>query len=198
MKSNVKNLFQHNITDKEVESSLRTLLSWVGENPDREGLVETPSRIIKSYTELFSGYKHDPEQVLQKTFEDTEGFTGEVILKDIPFASMCEHHMLPIIGKAHVAYMPSGRIVGLSKIARLVEVFARRLQVQERLTAQIAGTLQRVIQPKGVAVILEAEHYCLAMRGANKRNSIMVTSHFSGVFEHELGMRKYVLDLLNR
>jgi GTP cyclohydrolase I len=198
MKNNVKKLFNKNITAEEAEGAIKTLLKWVGENPDREGLTETPARVIKSYAELFSGYLHDPEQVLQKTFEDTENFTGEIILKDIPFSSMCEHHMLPFIGKAHIAYIPDGHIIGLSKMARLVEIFARRLQVQERLTAQIAKTLQKVLQPKGVAVILEAKHYCLAMRGANKRNSIMVTSHFTGTPEYDLNIKNYLLALLNK
>jgi GTP cyclohydrolase I len=198
VKNNVAKLFNQDITAKEAEDSVKTLLSWIGENPEREGLIETPARVIKSYNELFSGYKLEPEQILQKTFEDTEGFTGEVILKDIPFSSMCEHHMLPFVGKAHIAYLPAGRIVGLSKMARLVEIFARRLQVQERLTAQVSETLQKVLQPKGVAVVIEAEHYCLAMRGANKRNSVMITSHFSGVLEHDLDKRRHILDMINR
>ncbi|EEY06725.1 GTP cyclohydrolase I [Brucella pinnipedialis M163/99/10] len=153
----------------EAEAAVRTLLLWAGEDPDREGLLETPKRVAKAYQELFGGYSESPEEVLGTTFEEVAGYDDMVLVKDISFFSHCEHHMVPIIGKAHVAYLPEGRVVGLSKIARVVDIFARRLQTQESITAQIADSIQRILKPRGVAVMIEAEHMCMAMRSIRKR-----------------------------
>ncbi len=167
----------------EVEAAVRVLLRWTGDNPDREGLVDTPRRVAKAYREMFSGYDMDPADELGRTFEEVAGYDDLVIVKDIEFHSHCEHHMVPIIGKAHVGYLPDGKVVGLSKIIRVVEIFAHRLQTQEAMTAQIAGTIQDVLNPRGVAVILEAEHMCIAMRGIRKQGSTTLTSTFTGVFK---------------
>ena len=166
----------------EAEAAVRTLLQWIGEDVDREGLIDTPSRVAKAYKEMFSGYDMDPEDALGRTFEEVGGYDDMVLVKDIQFHSHCEHHMVPIIGKAHVAYLPDGKVLGLSKIARLVHVFARRLQTQEAMTAQIATAIQDVLNPRGVAVILEAEHMCMAMRGIRKTGSTTTTTTFTGVF----------------
>ncbi|WP_157015499.1 GTP cyclohydrolase I FolE [Mesorhizobium xinjiangense] len=170
-------------TQDEVESAVRTLLSWSGDDPDREGLVDTPQRVAKAYRDMFDGYDKDPVEELGRTFEEVAGFDDFVIERDIYFHSHCEHHMLPIIGKAHVGYLPDGRVVGLSKIARVVDIFAHRLQTQEAMTAQIASTIQEVLQPRGVAVIVEAEHMCMAMRGIRKQGSTTLTSTFTGVLK---------------
>ncbi len=164
----------------EVEAAVRVLLRWTGDNPDREGLLDTPKRVAKAYREMFSGYEMDPADELGRTFEEVAGYDDLVIVKDIEFHSHCEHHMVPIIGKAHVGYLPDGRVVGLSKIIRVVEIFARRLQTQEAMTAQIAGVIQDVLNPRGVAVMLEAEHMCIAMRGIRKQGSTTLTSAFTG------------------
>jgi len=169
-------------TQAEVEAAVRTLLRWTGENPDREGLLDTPKRVANAYRELFGGYDLDPVEVLGRTFEEVAGYDDMVLVRDITFHSHCEHHMVPIIGKAHVAYLPDRRVVGLSKIARTVDIFARRLQTQERLTAQIAATIQEVLNPRGVAVMIEAEHMCIAMRGIRKEGSSTLTSTFTGAF----------------
>ncbi len=167
----------------EVEAAVRVLLRWTGDNPDREGLLDTPKRVAKAYREMFSGYDMDPADELGRTFEEVAGYNDLVIVKDIEFHSHCEHHMVPIIGKAHVGYLPDGRVVGLSKIIRVVEIFAHRLQTQEAMTAQIAGVIQDVLKPRGVAVILEAEHMCIAMRGIRKQGSTTLTSTFTGVLK---------------
>jgi len=172
-------------TQEEAETAVRTLLRWIGEDPQREGLLDTPSRVAKAYREMFSGYEEAPEDVLGRTFEEVAGYDDLVLLKDIPFHSHCEHHMVPIIGKAHIAYLPAGRVVGLSKIGRLVEVYARRLQTQEALTAQIANAMDEVLGPRGVAVMIEAEHLCMSMRGIRKHGSTTVTTTFSGVFNSQ-------------
>lgn len=169
-------------SQKEAEDAVRTLMKWVGEDIDREGLVDTPRRVAKAYLELFGGYELDANEVLGRTFEEVGGYDDMVIVRDIPFHSHCEHHMVPIIGKAHVAYLPDGCVLGLSKIARTVEIFARRLQTQENMTAQIAHTIDDALQPRGVAVIIEAEHMCMAMRGIRKQGSTTMTSAFTGAF----------------
>lgn len=172
-------------TQAEAEAAVRTLLLWAGEDPQREGLLDTPKRVVKSYKELFSGYSQSPADVLGTTFEEVSGYNDMVVVKDISFYSHCEHHMVPIIGKAHVAYLPNGSVVGLSKIARVVDMFARRLQTQESMTAQIAESIQSILQPRGVAVLVEAEHMCMAMRGIRKQGSMTLTTTFTGDFENE-------------
>ena len=166
-------------------SAVRTLLSWIGEDPDREGLRDTPSRVIKSFTELYSGYTDDPVSFLSRTFEDVSGYNDMIVVKDIVFHSHCEHHMVPIIGKVHVGYLPDSRVVGLSKIARVVDIFARRLQTQESMTEQIAQTIQSSLQPRGVAVMVEAEHMCMVMRGVRKHGAKTLTTSFTGCYEDD-------------
>ena len=169
-------------TQTQVEDAVRTLLRWIGEDENREGLKDTPSRVAKAYQEMFSGYAKDPAEELGRTFEEVAGYDDLVLVKDISFHSHCEHHMVPIIGKAHVAYLPDRKVVGLSKIARVVDIFAQRLQTQEALTAQIAGVIQDVLNPRGVAIMIEAEHMCMAMRGIRKQGSTTLTSTFTGAF----------------
>jgi len=167
---------------EEAEAAVSTLLRWIGEDVDREGLRDTPKRVAKAYQELFGGYDLDADEVLGRTFEEVGGYDDMVLVRDIPFHSHCEHHMVPIIGKAHVAYLPDGCVLGLSKIARTVEIFAKRLQTQENMTAQIAHTIDDALQPRGVAVMIEAEHMCMAMRGIKKQGSSTITSAFTGAF----------------
>jgi len=167
----------------EVEAAVLTLLRWTGDDPAREGLRDTPRRVASAYREMFNGYDMDPAEELGRTFEEVAGYDDLVIVKDIQFHSHCEHHMVPIIGKAHVGYLPDGKVVGLSKIARVVDIFAHRLQTQEAMTAQIAGVIQDVLKPRGVAVIIEAEHMCMAMRGIRKQGSTTLTSTFTGSFK---------------
>ncbi|WP_371835912.1 GTP cyclohydrolase I FolE [Ochrobactrum sp. SSR] len=167
-------------TQADAEAAVRTLLLWAGDNPDREGLLETPKRVAKAYKELFSGYAESPEEVLGTVFEEVAGYNDMVLVKDISFFSHCEHHMVPIIGKAHVAYLPDHKVVGLSKIARVVDIFAHRLQTQESITAQIADSIQTILKPRGVAVMIEAEHMCMAMRGIRKQGSTTITTTFTG------------------
>lgn len=171
-------------TEAEVEAAVHTLLRWTGDNPDREGLKDTPRRVAKAYREMFGGYDMSPAEELGRTFEEVAGYDDLVIVKDIQFHSHCEHHMVPIIGKAHVAYLPAGKVLGLSKIARVVDIFAHRLQTQEAMTAQIAGVIQDVLKPRGVAVMIEAEHMCMAMRGIRKQGSTTMTSTFTGDFRN--------------
>lgn len=166
----------------EAEEAVRTLLRWAGDDPTREGLVDTPSRVVRAYKEWFAGYNQDPEKILEKTFDEVEGYSEMVTLKDIRFESFCEHHLAPIIGTAHVAYIPQGRVVGISKLARLVDVFSKRLQVQEKMTSQIAETLQRALKPIGVAVLVEGEHHCMCTRGVHKTSTSMISSAFTGEF----------------
>jgi GTP cyclohydrolase I len=170
-------------TREEAEQAVRTLLLWAGDDPEREGLLDTPARVAKAYAELFAGYNADIEDVLGRTFEEVGGYEDMVLVRDISFFSHCEHHMLPVIGKAHVAYLPKGRVLGLSKIARVVDVFAKRLQTQENMTAQIAQAIDETLQPRGVAVFLEAEHMCMAMRGIQKTGSTTLTTTFTGAFK---------------
>ena len=170
-------------TQQEAEEAVRVLLRWAGDDPSREGLLDTPSRVAKAYRELFGGYDLAPEDVLGRTFEEVAGYDDMVLVKDIPFYSHCEHHMVPIIGKAHIAYLPDGKVLGLSKMARVVEIFARRLQTQETMTAQIARSIDETLRPRGVAVMIEAEHMCMAMRGVQKQGSTTLTSTFTGAFK---------------
>ncbi|WP_411035409.1 GTP cyclohydrolase I FolE [Shinella sp. BYT-45] len=172
-------------TQKEAEDAVRVLLRWAGDDPEREGLLDTPARVAKAYRELFSGYDLAAEDVLGRTFEEVAGYDDMVLVKDIPFFSHCEHHMVPIIGKAHVAYLPNGRVLGLSKIARVVEIYGRRLQTQETMTAQIAKSIDETLNPRGVAVMIEAEHMCMAMRGIQKQGSTTLTTTFTGAFKTE-------------
>ena len=172
-------------SQKEAEDAVRVLLRWAGDDPQREGLLDTPARVAKAYRELFSGYDLAAEDVLGRTFEEVAGYDDMVLVKDIPFFSHCEHHMVPIIGKAHVAYLPNGRVLGLSKIARVVEIFGRRLQTQETMTAQIANAIDEILQPKGVAVLIEADHMCMTMRGVQKIGSSTMTTTFTGTFKHD-------------
>jgi len=174
---------------EEAELAVRTLIEWAGDDPSREGLRATPGRVVRSYEEFFQGYDTDPVELLQRTFEETEGYDEMVVLKDIRFESHCEHHMAPIIGKAHIAYLPKSRVVGISKLARLVEVYARRLQIQEKMTVQIANTLNEVLQPRGVGVVIEAAHQCMTTRGVHKPGVAMVTSHMLGGFRYDASTR---------
>ncbi len=167
---------------EEAEDAVRVLLKWIGEDTEREGLIDTPKRVAKAYLELFGGYDMDAKDVLGRTFEEVGGYDDMVLVRDISFHSHCEHHMVPIIGKAHVAYLPDGCVLGLSKIARTVEIFAQRLQTQENMTAQVAGTIDEALHPRGVAVMIEAEHMCMAMRGIRKQGSTTLTTAFTGAF----------------
>ncbi|KQR67976.1 GTP cyclohydrolase I FolE [Rhizobium sp. Leaf341] len=170
-------------SQKEAEDAVRVLLRWAGDDPQREGLIDTPTRVAKAYKELFSGYDLAAEDVLGRTFEEVAGFDDVVLVKDIAFHSHCEHHMLPVIGRAHVAYLPEGRVLGLSKIARVVDIFGRRLQTQESMTAQIAAAINETLRPRGAAVMIEAEHMCMAMRGVLKQGSTTLTTTFTGTFK---------------
>ena len=178
------------------EEAVRTLLRWAGDDPAREGLLDTPSRVARAYGEWFAGYADDPEAMLQRTFEEVEGYDEMVILKDIRFESHCEHHLAPIIGKAHVAYLPTDRVVGISKLARVVDAFAKRLQVQEKMTAQIAGALERALKPRGVAVVLEGEHHCMSTRGVHRPGVTMVTSTLLGAFREDPATRREFMSLI--
>jgi GTP cyclohydrolase I len=180
----------------EAERAVRTLIEWAGDDPGREGLKGTPARVAKAFEEYFSGYGVDPVELLQRTFEETDGYDEMVVLRDIRFESHCEHHLAPIIGKAHVAYLPQKRVVGISKLARLVEVYSRRLQIQEKMTAQIANTLDEVLQPKGVAVVIEAAHQCMTTRGVHKPGVAMVTSRMLGAFRTDPSTRREFLAII--
>lgn len=175
---------------EEAEEAVRVLLRWAHEDPTREGLLDTPERVVRAYEEFYSGYEVDPVEFLKRTFEETDGYDEIVVLRDIRIESHCEHHMLPIIGKAHVAYLPGRRVVGISKLARVVEAYAKRLQIQEKLTAQIANTINEVLQPRGVAVVIEAEHQCMSTRGVHKPGVGMVTSHMLGAFRDDAATRR--------
>ena len=181
---------------EEAEAAIRTLLRWAGDDPTREGLVDTPARVARAYEEFFAGYEVDPVALLERTFEETDGYDEIVLLRDIRLESHCEHHMVPIIGRAHVAYLPHRRVVGISKLARVVEAYAKRLQIQEKLTAQIANTLQEVLQPKGVAVIIEAAHQCMTTRGIHKPGVTMVTSRMLGTFRDNPATRRELMAMI--
>ena len=192
-----KELSQKQVSDKEAEEAFRTILSWMGEDPNREGLLETPKRVIKAFKEYFKGYNEDPSKILDKTFGDVEGYDDMVVQKNISVQSHCEHHMAPIIGKAHVAYIPKERVVGLSKLARVVEVFSKRLQTQERLTMQIANTLMDSLDAKGVAVTIDSTHQCMTMRGIKKEQASTVTNYYLGQFKDDLSYQNRYLRFIS-
>jgi GTP cyclohydrolase I len=185
-------------TREEAETAVRTLLRWAGDDPTREGLIDTPARVVRSYEEFFKGYSTDPVSILERTFEETDGYDEIVLLRDIRLESHCEHHMVPIIGRAHVAYLPHRRVVGISKLARVVEAYGKRLQIQEKLTAQIANTIQDVLQPRGVAVVIEASHQCMSTRGVHKSGVTMVTSRMLGAFRDDPSTRREVLAMIGQ
>ena len=189
---------KHQISDQKAEEAIRTIIQWIGEDPGREGLLSTPQRVIKAFKEYFKGYAQDPKDYLSKTFSEVEGYDDMVIEKNISIQSHCEHHMAPIIGVAHVAYIPSSKVVGLSKLARVVEVFSHRLQTQERLTMQIAKTIMNVLQPRGVAVTIDAEHHCMTNRGIKKQDTTTITNYFLGAFKEDLGFQNRYLRYINR
>jgi len=182
---------------KQAEEAVKTLLLWAGEDTRREGLVDTPARVARAYEDWFSGYKDDPVNFLERTFEEVEGYDELIVLRDIEFESHCEHHMAPIIGRAHVGYLPNSKVVGISKLARVVEAFARRFQVQEKMTAQIAHCILDVLQPKGVGVVIEAAHQCMTTRGVHKSNVTMVTSQMLGLFRKDARTRAEFLQMIN-
>lgn len=186
-----------NVTQDEVEQAVRTILQWIGEDPDREGLSETPARVARAYKSYFSGYDQNPEEYLRKTFEETAGYDEMVLLRNIPFQSHCEHHLAPIVGHAWVGYVPRTRVVGISKLARVVEAFANRLQIQVRLTAEIANVIERVLQPQGVAVLLKASHHCISARGVKKHGVDLITSRMLGCFTTDPMSRQEFLAMVN-
>ncbi len=183
------------VSQEEAEAAVRTLIRWAGDNPAREGLIETPKRVAKSYRELFQGYEVEPRDYLEKTFEEVGGYDELVVLKDIRFVSFCEHHMLPVVGKAHVAYLPTDRVVGISKLARVVRGFARRLQIQEKMTSEIANAIQDVLRPHGVGVVIEAEHSCMTMRGVDVPGASLITSCLLGVVREDPRTREEFMRL---
>ena len=186
------------VSDKEAEEAFRTILSWMGEDPNREGLLETPKRVVKAFKEYFKGYNEDPSQVLDKTFGDVDGYDDMVVQKNISVQSHCEHHMAPIIGIAHVAYIPSEKVVGLSKLARVVDGYSRRLQTQERLTMQIAKTIMESLDAKGVAVTIDSTHQCMTMRGIKKENATTVTNYYLGLFKDDLSFQNRYLRFITK
>ena len=188
---------RHNVPRSEAEDAVRTLLRWSGENPEREGLLDTPKRVVRAYEDWFSGYAMDPDDYLARTFEEVCGYDELIVLRDIQFESHCEHHMAPIIGRAHVGYLPNGKVVGISKLARVVEAYARRFQVQEKMTAQIANCIERALQPLGVGVVIEAAHECMTTRGVHKRGVSMVTSTMLGSFREDARTRSEFLQFVS-
>ena len=196
--TNNKILDNNKVSDKEAEQAFKTILTWMGEDPNREGLLETPKRVIKAFKEYFAGYTQDAEQILDKTFGDVEGYDDMVVEKNISVTSHCEHHMAPIVGTAHVAYIPKDRVVGLSKLARVVEVFSKRLQTQERLTMQVAQALMKSLDAKGVAVTIDAAHQCMTMRGIKKENATTVTNYFLGQFKEDLSIQNRYLRFISK
>lgn len=185
-------------TREEAEAAVRTLLRWACDDPAREGLIDTPARVVRAYEEFFAGYNTDPVALLERTFEETDGYDEIVLLRDIRLESYCEHHMVPIVGVAHVAYLPGNRVVGISKLARVVEAYAKRLQIQEKLTAQIANTINDVLQPRGVAVVIEAGHQCMTTRGVHKPGVSMVTSRMLGAFRTDPATRRELMAMIGR
>lgn len=183
-------------TRQQAEEAVRTLIRWAGDDPDREGLLETPARVVRAYEEYFEGYAIDPVEILARTFEEVEGYDEIVLLKDIRFESHCEHHLAPIIGKAHVGYLPHHRVVGISKLARVVDLYAKQLQIQEKMTAQIAAAIEKVLEPRGVAVVIEAEHHCMTTRGVHKPGVLMVTSRMLGAFRDQGETRREFLSMI--
>ena len=198
-KSENSNIIKFNPDPSRAEAmnAVKTLIAWAGDNPNREGLIETPKRVVDAYKEFFEGYSQNPDEILSKTFEEVEGYDEMVLIKNIRLESHCEHHIVPILGIAHVAYMPNKRVVGISKLARLVDVYAKRLQIQETLTSQIAETIQRVLDPLGVAVIIDASHQCMTTRGVHKPESSTVTKRMLGVFKDDAEIRSEFMRLIN-
>ena len=196
--TNNKILDAKKVSDKEAEEAFKTILTWMGEDPSREGLLETPKRVVKAYKEYFAGYSKDPNKILDKTFGDVEGYDDMVVQKNVSVQSHCEHHMAPIIGIAHVAYIPNERVVGLSKLARVVEVFSKRLQTQERLTMQIAKTIMESLDAKGVAVTIDSTHQCMTMRGIKKETATTVTNYFLGQFKEDLSIQNRYLRFISK
>ena len=185
------------VTRDQAESAVRTLIQWAGDDPDREGLIETPKRVVNAYNEFFAGYDIEPKDVLSKVFEEVEGYDEMVIVKNIRVESHCEHHMVPIVGVAHIGYIPKKRVVGISKLARLVDLFGKRLQTQETMTAQIADTIDKVLQPKGVAVVIDANHQCMSTRGVHKTESSTITSRMLGTFRSDNKAREEFINLIH-
>ena len=183
-------------TQAQAEAAVRTLIEWAGDDPDREGLLDTPARVVRAYRELFAGYEADPREYLERTFDEVAGYDELVVLRDIRVVSFCEHHMLPFLGRAHVGYLPERRVVGISKLARVVHGFARRLQIQEKLTAEIAQAIQDILQPKGVGVVVQSEHSCMTMRGVNTPGSSLTTSRLLGVVRDDPRTRQEFLDFV--
>ena len=196
--TNLEDNKKHQVSDEKAEEAVKTIIQWIGEDPEREGLASTPKRVIKAFKEYFNGYSEDPKKFLTKTFGEVEGYDDMVIEKNITIQSHCEHHMAPITGVAHVAYIPLKKVVGLSKLARVVEVFSKRLQTQERLTMQIAKTIMEVLQPRGVAVTIDAAHQCMTNRGIKKEQTTTVTNYFLGVFKDDLGFQNRYLRYINK
>jgi len=196
--TNNKILDDKKVSDKEAEEAFKTILTWIGEDPSREGLLETPKRVVKAFKEYFAGYSEDAGKILEKTFGDVEGYDDMVVEKNISISSHCEHHMAPIVGTAHVAYIPNERVVGLSKLARVVEVFSKRLQTQERLTMQVAKALMTSLDAKGVAVTIDAAHQCMTMRGIKKENATTVTNYFLGQFKEDLSIQNRYLRFISK
>ena len=196
--TNNKILDTKKVSDKEAEEAFKTILTWIGEDPNREGLLETPKRVVKAFKEYFAGYTEDANKILEKTFGDVEGYDDMVVEKNISVSSHCEHHMAPIVGTAHVAYIPNDRVVGLSKLARVVEVFSKRLQTQERLTMQVAKALMTSLDAKGVAVTIDAAHQCMTMRGIKKENATTVTNYFLGQFKEDLSIQNRYLRFISK
>lgn len=188
----------HKPSREEAEAAVRTLIRWAGDDPNREGLFDTPARVARAYEEFFEGYESDPEDILRRTFEEVEGYDEVVLLRDIRIESHCEHHMVPIIGKVHIAYLPKRRVVGISKLARVAEIYAKRLQIQEKMTAQIANAIDSVLEPKGVAVVIEAAHQCMTTRGIRKPGVTMVTSRMLGAFRKNSDTRREFLHLIGQ
>jgi GTP cyclohydrolase IA len=198
LRSRVDGLMAARPSREDAEAAVRTLIQWIGDDPDREGLLDTPKRVVKAYEELFGGYWEDPTAILERTFEETEQYEEMVLLRDIRLESFCEHHILPIIGKVHIAYVPDGRVVGVSKLARVLEIFAKRMQIQEKLTAQVANTINEVLRPKGVAVVIEAAHECMTTRGVHKPGVTMVTKTLLGCFRDDPDARRDLFGFIGK
>ena len=196
LKKNLK--CRNSLTEEEVQEAVRTLITWAGDDPTREGLLDTPKRVLKAFNEFFSGYREDPDKILSKTFEEVAGYDEMVVIKDIRLESHCEHHMVPILGTAHVAYIPEKRVVGISKLARIVDCYAKRLQTQETLTAQIAACIQRVLLPRGVAVVIDASHQCMTTRGVHKTSANTITSRMLGIFRTDARTRMEFLNFIGK
>ncbi len=196
LKKNIK--CRNSLTEEEVQEAVRTLITWAGDDPTREGLLDTPKRVLKAFNEFFSGYKEDPDKILSKTFEEVAGYDEMVVIKNIRLESHCEHHMVPILGTAHVAYIPEKRVVGISKLARIVDCYAKRLQTQETLTAQIAACIQRVLLPRGVAVVIDASHQCMTTRGVHKTSANTITSRMLGIFRTDARTRMEFLNFIGK